>query len=111
VIDRCACKRGFFTLRDCANAATTSCSQCTRRICEEHLAQSGACVECAARQDEEAAMGPTGSAVRSRTRWYRTGGYSPIFWATPDPYWQSTDYRWYGDDSDDDDDGGGFGDS
>jgi hypothetical protein len=54
-LDMCACKRGFFTLRDCGNPATTSCEVCTRRVCDEHLApRVGArvCVECAAKQDE-----------------------------------------------------------
>jgi hypothetical protein len=54
-LDPCACKRGFFTLRDCGNPATTSCELCTRRVCDEHLApRVGArvCVECAAKQDE-----------------------------------------------------------
>jgi hypothetical protein len=53
--DRCACKRGFFTLRDCDSDATTSCSLCTRRVCDEHLAprvDTKVCVECAAKQEE-----------------------------------------------------------
>jgi hypothetical protein len=54
-LDLCACKRGFFTLRDCGNPASTSCELCTRRFCDEHMApRVGArvCVECAAKQDE-----------------------------------------------------------
>jgi hypothetical protein len=61
-LDTCACKRGFFTLRDCTNPATTSCSICTRRVCDEHLApriDSRVCVECAAKQ-EEGTLGTTG---------------------------------------------------
>ena len=56
---------------------------------------------------------PTASAVRYRTRWYRSGGYSPVFWGTSRPVLDDTDYRWYDDGprNDDDDDGGGFGDS
>jgi hypothetical protein len=59
-LDPCACKRGFFTLRDCSNAATTTCEVCSRRVCDEHLAprvDAKVCVECAARQAEEGAAG------------------------------------------------------
>ena len=65
-IDTCACKRGFFTLRDCGNQATTSCDLCTRRICDEHLApRVGArvCVECAAKQEE--GQDPTAAAAQA----------------------------------------------
>jgi hypothetical protein len=60
-LDRCACKKGFFTLRDCPNPATTTCSICTRRVCDEHLApriDTKVCVECAARQEEEGTARP-----------------------------------------------------
>jgi hypothetical protein len=115
VIDRCACKRGFFTLRDCANGAVTSCSTCTRRVCADHLAQPGLCVECAAKQQEVAELdeAPTLTAVRLRRSWYDSRDYSPVWWATYDPYWSDSDYRWYdeGTGGYEDDDGGGFGDS
>lgn len=54
-LDMCACKRGFFTLRDCGNEATNTCSLCSRRVCDEHLAprvDAKVCVECAAKQEE-----------------------------------------------------------
>jgi hypothetical protein len=54
-LDLCACKRGFFTLRDCGKPATTSCQLCSRRVCDEHLAprvDTRVCVECAAKQEE-----------------------------------------------------------
>jgi hypothetical protein len=138
-LDTCACKRGFFTLRDCSNPASTSCSICTRRICNDHLAprvDSQVCVECAAKQEEGTlgttapqagqpgapgqeqapALGPqlerldpTSAAVRYRSRYYRSYNYEPMWWGSYDPYWNDYDYRWYGDD--DDDDGGGFSDS
>jgi len=122
-LDMCSCKRGFFTLRDCTNMATGTCTSCSRRICAQHLAQTGLCVECAARQDEDRALdepldpagNPIGTANRYRTRWYRTSGYSPVFWGTSDSYWTTNDYRYYDEgssgDYDNDDDGGGFGDS
>ena len=66
-IDQCACKRGFFTLRDCGNAATSACSICSRRVCDEHLAprvDAKVCVECAAKQEEQnpAAQNPAAQA-------------------------------------------------
>ena len=85
-LDLCACKRGFFTLRDCANAASTSCSACSRRICDQHLTQGAICVECAAKREEDSALGPdadpTLEAVRYRTSWYRSSGYSPVWWGS-----------------------------
>jgi hypothetical protein len=130
-LDTCACKRGFFTLRDCGNPATTTCSICSRRICDEHLAprvDAKVCAECAAKQEEDAAAGapqpttpdyglgpplerldPTSFALRRRRRYYRNYDYSPMWWGTYDPYWNDYDYRWYGDGGDDD--GGSFGDS
>jgi hypothetical protein len=114
-LDLCACKRGFFTLRDCASPASTSCSACSRRICDQHLTQGSMCVECAAKGEEDSALGPdadpTLAAVRYRTSWYRSSGYSPVWWGSSDPYWNDTDYRWYDDAGDRDDDGGGFEDS
>ena len=62
-IDQCACKRGFFTLRDCGNAATSTCSICSRRVCDEHLAprvDTKVCVECAAKQEEQNPAEQTG---------------------------------------------------
>ena len=118
-LDLCSCKRGFFTLRDCANSAVATCQSCSRRICQQHLSGPEYCVECAARHAEDRALdepldhagNPTGSAVRYRTRWYRAGGYSPVFWGTSDTYWTTNDYRWYDSGDDRDDDGGGFEDS
>jgi hypothetical protein len=133
-LDPCASKRGFFTLRDCTNAATTTCGICSRRVCDEHLAprvDAKVCVECAARQAEEGtaqpaapgqpgmepALGPTLErldpttlAVGRRFRYYRSYDYSPMWWGSYDPWWNDYDTRWYGG-NDDDDDAGGFGDS
>jgi hypothetical protein len=98
MLDRCACKRGFFTLRDCGNAAATSCTACTRRVCAEHVAggvEPQLCVECAATREETRAVGTTASVVRTRTRYYHTTEYTPMWWATRDPYWGDSGYRWY----------------
>lgn len=138
-IDQCACKRGFFTLRDCGNAATSTCSICSRRVCDEHLAprvDTKVCVECAAKQEEGQdpsqqpgvpgqpqatqqpeglgpplqRLTPTSTAAFWRARYYRRRDYEPMWWGTYDPFWDDYGYRWYGGD-DRDDDGGGFGDS
>jgi hypothetical protein len=116
-LDLCSCKRGFFTLRDCANGATATCRTCSRRICPQHLAEPDLCVECAARNAEDRALDPAGNptyaANRYRNRWYDNSGYQPVFWGTSDTYWTDNDYRFYdqGGGDFDDDDGGGFGDS
>src|SRR3954466_12530865 len=97
----CACKRGFFTLRDCENEATRTCNMCGRGICTDHLAprvDAVVCVECAARQEEQAATGqtpvaeeiqdpapPTQAPYRLAPRIFPSG-YDPPFWGT-----------WYGD--------------
>jgi hypothetical protein len=63
-LDFCACKRGFYTLRDCGKPATTTCSVCSRRVCDEHLApriDAKVCVECAAKQREEGTAAPAGA--------------------------------------------------
>ena len=124
-IDRCACKRGFYTLRDCGRQATATCSMCSRRICDEHLAprvDATVCAECAARQEEghivggsapPETSGPFGSygaagmgwrqaasyrGTRHRFGYYQRSGYRPMFWGTYDPYWSSDDYQSYGGD-------------
>jgi hypothetical protein len=126
----CACKRGFFVLRDCGAAPTTTCASCARPVCDEHRADGGrgaTCVECAARAVEEEALGqlrggmrvapdqppsvaPAEAAeplARYRHRYYRRHGYEPIWWARPDASWSADDVRWF----DADEDPGGFGDS
>ncbi|WP_026912445.1 hypothetical protein [Patulibacter minatonensis] len=138
-LDPCACKRGFFTLRDCERAATRTCDVCRRRICDEHRAprvQATVCVECSARQAEDDAVEPlvrtdgrpgvgpvnagegpqvvapedaTASTARYRRRYYDRHGYEPMWWGTHDSTWSGDGFRWYDDGTDDD--GGGFGDS
>jgi hypothetical protein len=111
-LDLCSCKRGFFTLRDCANPAVATCGVCSRRICAEHLTDGDVCAECRAKRDEQSAMDPALGAVGYRTRWYERRSYQPMWWGTNDPYYYDMGYRWYDDPSyNDDDDGGGFGDS
>ena len=120
----CACKRGFFTLRDCENEATGTCNMCQRAICTDHMAprvDAVVCVECAARVEEQQATGPppveeevvdparsTQARYRLRHRMY-SRGYDPPFWGTwYGDYYSDYDMRHF-----DDDDAyeGGFGDS
>lgn len=135
-LDPCACKRGFFTLRDCENAASGTCDVCRRRVCDAHRAprvQAVVCVECAARQAEDEAVPPlpgsaggpapgatagpeivgaadaAASTARFRRRYYDRHGYQPMWWGTHDSSWAGDGFRWYDDGTDDD--GGGFGDS
>lgn len=113
-LDLCSCKRGFFTLRDCNYPAVANCTVCSRRICQEHLGEGGACVECLGKRAEQGALNPadpTQSAVGYRTSWYERRRYAPMWWGSDDPYYYDMGYRWYDDDFGDDDDGGGFGDS
>lgn len=113
-MNRCACKRGFYTLRDCENAASASCNRCMRGVCAEHLSPSGGmCVECAAREQQAFDMEsfPTGAVVGRRARWYQSRGYEPMWWGTRDPYYDDWNYRWYDDPDGDDDGDGDFDDS
>jgi hypothetical protein len=125
---RCACKVGFFTLRDCANEGQQSCGVCGRNVCTDHVAprvDAVVCVECAARQEEqEATAGRASTPVeqelvdpaqartgryRLRHRYYSTG-YDPPFWGSwyDTTYYSDYDMRHVGDD---DAYEGGFGDS
>ena len=114
-LDLCACKRGFFTLRDCANPPIDELHELhaadLRRAHDRagHLRR----VRGQARRGRGAGRRTLDPryAVRYRHRWYRSSGYEPVYWGTYDPYWSDTDYRWYDEPDDDDDDGGGFGDS
>ena len=115
-LDLCACKRGFFTLRDCANSATATCSDVLaahlpraphRRRASASSAPPSATRTWRSTTDVDrlapSAPAPAGTARAATPR---------CCWGTSDPYWNDTDYRWYDDPGDDDDDdGGGFGDS
>ena len=139
-LDPCACKRGFFTLRDCENAATATCDVCRRRVCDDHRAprvQAVVCVECAAKQAEDEAVPPLpGSSAASPSASSRRDADGPELVGADDAalstvryrrryydrhgyepmWWGSHDSYWAGDgfrwyDDGTDDDGGGFGDS
>jgi hypothetical protein len=126
----CTARRGFLTLHDCGNPASTNCVSCSRPICSEHLSpRSGftQCLDCFARgasQDPAAAKAtaddeydPEWSAGYRRS--YYGSGYRPIY----SGYYGSTYYDDYdvrsfdagashdAADVDDDDRGTSFGDS
>lgn len=102
----CACKRGFFALRDCKELANKDCEECRRPVCTHHLsAQSGfsVCVECAARQREstDRTQDPdldetydNDWSYSYRHDYYSHDNYHPIYWGSShDPYYDSYDMR------------------
>jgi len=82
-LHRCPCLRGFFTLRPCDAETTGTCARCQRAVCRRHLGTSGACVDCAARADEDRLFDEEGDAwfYRSRHRYYTTHHYRPVYWS------------------------------
>lgn len=126
MIGLCACKRGFFTLRNCEQAAVRNCGACGRPVCQEHL--SGrlgmqSCVECAGRQQEDTDYDPDLSpgfnpdwVFSSRHHYYTDSDYQPVSWGQGDSYYDSYDVRSFDTDLVRGDDSGGdsspdFGDS
>ncbi len=84
-LDQCACKRGFFTLRDCA-----------QRRHDELLDLHAAGVRRTRDARASASSAPPSARRRSpsvrpappcveRTRWYDSTDYSPMWWATSRP--------------------------
>jgi len=85
----CRIKRGIFTLRECGNDATDTCTDCGSHICQEHTAYSAGqvrCPTCHRAQDSSAASPEDGTpewekpgwAQGWRSRFYRDTGYHPF---------------------------------
>ena len=56
----CECKSGFFSLRDCEEPPTGSCSACGRQVCARHLSPASGftqCLDCQARSSQQPAEG------------------------------------------------------
>ena len=98
---KCQCREGFFTLRDCEQAATANCSKCGRAVCSRHFDRTppggGLCVECAGIEEQEGRLPPakatTGgsfggrSFYRRRDEFYRSHAHRPVYWGVVvDPY-------------------------
>lgn len=100
----CMARRGFLTLSDCENPATTMCGTCGRPMCVAHLSpQSGfsTCYDCAAtnptntqQQGEEGEYDETWS-HRYRDDYYSSTGYRPVYSGTreSDTYYDDQDVR------------------
>jgi len=115
-MNQCAARKGFLTLSDCGEPATTACSNCGRPMCSAHLsAQSGftMCLDCAA-SDQSVQEGEYDGVWRNRYRdtYYTSSGYIPMHRST---YYDDQDTRSFDGrprDADEDDvDRAGFGDS
>ena len=105
-MSNCQCRRGFFTLRDCEQPATATCSKCGRAVCSHHFDRSppggGLCVECAGIEEQEGRLPPLqvrsggsfgGRAFyRRRDEFYRSHAHRPVYWGTSvDPYYDRYD--------------------
>ncbi len=106
-MERCQAKIGFFSLRDCPEAAVRKCVDCNRSMCPAHLSQQSGhtrCLDCEGKAAE--AKGATGTppmdrpltdpgwAYRYRHRFYGAAGFAPIYFGTMyDPYYDDYDLR------------------
>ena len=106
-MERCQAKTGFFSLRDCGEAAAKHCATCKRAMCSKHLSSGSGytrCLDCDARTAEAKGAKGTlpadrpltdpGFAYRYRTRYYGSSGYAPIYFGTLyDSYYDDYDMR------------------
>jgi hypothetical protein len=107
----CACKRGFFSLRDCGDPVSTTCSSCGRGVCAAHLSPASGfsqCLDCHARGAQAQTQAQPPSTTKRqvspnaaddewvygyRNSYYRTG-YGPIYSGYYyDHYYDSYDTR------------------
>ena len=101
----CMARRGFLTLSDCENPATTACSQCGRMMCPAHLSPSSGfsmCLDCAATQQQpgEKKEGEGEEvyddewAHRYRDDYYTSSRYVPFYTGShSDSYYDDQDVR------------------
>ena len=123
----CMARRGFLTLSDCENMATTACSNCGRMMCPVHLSPTSGfsmCLDCAATtQNQQTQEGETGEqdyneewATGYRNDYYSSSRYAPVYTGShSDSYYDSQDVRSFDTEEqgvvDDEEDRGGFGES
>jgi hypothetical protein len=106
-MNECACKRGFFSLRDCGEPIVATCTSCGRGVCAAHLSPSSGrsqCLDCHARgtQTETPSTAKPQAATSTgddewvygyRNSYYRSG-YGPIYSGYYyDHYYDSYDTR------------------
>lgn len=120
----CMARRGFLTLSDCGNPATTMCSTCSRPMCATHLAPSSGftqCLDCAAtnpreEQTEGEEQYDDEWAHRYHNDYYSSTSYRPFYSGShhDDSYYSSQDVRSFDEDAngrelvDDESETGGF---
>ncbi len=121
----CMARRGFLTLSDCENMATTACSNCGRMMCPVHLSPTSGftlCLDCAATQQpqQENQEGETDYneewATGYRNNYYSETRYAPMYSGSHhDSYYDDQDVRSFDTEDqgvvDDEEDRGGFGES
>ena len=89
----CECKSGFFSLRDCDEPPTGSCSACGRQVCARHLSPVSGftqCLDCHARTSQQPEGSPATANAQgdaplddewtygTRHRFY-SSGYHPVY--------------------------------
>ncbi len=77
---RCKVRKGFFILRDCENSAKTSCSVCSRPMCEEHTKELNGqpiCADCLAKERNNDTVDMT--EIESYQSIYIRNDYSPFY--------------------------------
>ena len=121
----CMARRGFLTLSDCGNPATTMCNTCSRPMCAMHLSPTSGftqCLDCAMtnpqqQQNENAEEQYDDEwAHRYRDDYYSSTSYRPFYSGSryDDSYYSSQDVRSFDEDAndrelaDDESDTGGF---
>jgi hypothetical protein len=107
----CEGRKGFLTLANCENPATTACSNCGRMMCTMHLApQSGftMCLDCAATNPQYQREGEYDDtwAAGYRRSYYDDTGYQPVSGFSR--YDRSSFHTRTRNDSEDETDRGGF---
>ncbi|HEX7832897.1 MAG TPA: hypothetical protein VF787_24805 [Thermoanaerobaculia bacterium] len=81
----CAATKGFLTLGDCGNPASSSCTACGRPMCAAHLSPGSGfslCYGCAASESPQREEGAEGEydetwAQGYRSSYYSSSGYTP----------------------------------
>jgi hypothetical protein len=117
----CECKRGFFTLRACGEAAIGPCQTCLRAMCAEHAASPTQCLDCASRERQGNGTAWNGHdddlwIYRHRERMHTSAGAGTAGSALPVQAFDQHDRNAFDQpdverDDGDDDARGGFGDS
>ena len=111
----CRARRGFFSLRDCGEAAVKQCALCARPMCSPHLSSRSGftrCLDCEGRAVEKDVLASPGKKKdappprrdepltdpawthRYRDRYYSRTGYAPLYAGVYyDSYYDSYDTR------------------